>query len=135
MALAPPMRTHIEADLLLQVIMLTADAMGLSAWIHASVATPILLGEPRFRARYGAMLGCDWTTPKWNPADIMRWHVPLPRHANRKAAATGLRHQGEYLIKAMCPPNYATMSAAALAGAVPQAPRQHRLRRVQVDRR
>ena len=40
------MRTQIEADLLLQNLMLTADAMGLGAWIHASIAPPVLLGRP-----------------------------------------------------------------------------------------
>ena len=106
------MRTQIEADLLLQNIMLTADAMGLGAWIHASLAPPILLGDPKFRATYGAMLGFDWSTPKWRLADIVRWQVPLPWYASLRATTTGLRHRGEYLIKAMCPPNYPTMADA-----------------------
>ena len=54
------MRTQIEADLLLQNLMLTADAMGLGAWIHASIAPPVLLGDPKFRKQYGPMLGFDW---------------------------------------------------------------------------
>ena len=62
------MRTQIEADLLLQNLMLTADAMGLGAWIHASLAPPILLGDPKFTKQYGPMLGFDWSTPKWKPA-------------------------------------------------------------------
>ena len=55
------MRTQIEADLLLQNLMLTADAMGLGAWIHASLAPPVLLGDPKFRKHYGPMLGFDWS--------------------------------------------------------------------------
>src|SRR5215470_3764998 len=106
------MRTQIEADLLLQNLMLTADAMGLGAWIHASIAPPVLLGDPKFRAQYGAMLGFDWSTPKWKLADILRWQVPLPKYANLRATTVGLRHQGEHLIKAMCPPNYPTMADA-----------------------
>ena len=102
------MRTQIEADLLLQNLMLTADAMGLGAWIHASIAPPVLLGDPKFRKRYGPMLGFDWTTPRWKPLDLLRWHVPLPKYANLRATAVGLRHKGEHLIKAMCPPNYDT---------------------------
>ena len=43
------MRTQIEADLLLQNLMLTANAMGLGAWIHASIAPQVLLGQPSFR--------------------------------------------------------------------------------------
>ncbi|MEU1818828.1 hypothetical protein ABZ543_27105 [Streptomyces roseifaciens] len=106
------MRTQIEADLLLQNLMLTADAMGLGAWIHASLAPPIMLGDPKFRKTYGAMLGFDWATPRWKPADLLRWQVPLPRFANLRATTVGLRHDGEHLIKAMCPPNYASMADA-----------------------
>jgi hypothetical protein len=106
------MRTQIEADLLLQNLMLTADAMGLGAWIHASLSPPVLLGDPKFQKTYGRMLGFDWVTPKWKPADLLRWHIPLPRYAPLRATAVGLRHQGEHLIKAMCPPNYASMSEA-----------------------
>lgn len=106
------MRTQIEADLLVQNLMLTADAMGLGAWIHASLAPPVLLGDPKFRGSYGPMLDFDWTIPKWKPADILRWQVPLPRYADARANAIGLRHNGEHLIKAMCPPNYASMAEA-----------------------
>jgi hypothetical protein len=106
------MRTQIEADLLLQNIMLTADAMGLGAWIHASLAPPVLLGDPKFRGTYGRMLGFEWSTPRWKLADMWRWQVLLPWHANLRATTTGLRHKGEYLIKAMCPPNYPTMADA-----------------------
>src|SRR3954469_21544342 len=94
------MRTQIEADLLLQNLMLTADAMGLGAWIHASLAPPILLGDPKFRKQYGPMLDFDWSTPKWKPLDAIRWQLPLPWKANVRATCTGLRHKGEYLIKA-----------------------------------
>jgi hypothetical protein len=106
------MRTQVEADLLLQNLMLTADAMGLGAWIHASIAPPIMLGDPKFRDTYGAMLGFDWVVPRWRPADLLRWQVPLPRYSDLRATAVGLRHDGEHLIKAMCPPNYDTMSDA-----------------------
>jgi hypothetical protein len=106
------MRTQIEADLLVQNLMLTADSMGLGAWIHASLAPPVLLGDPKFTQRYGSMLGFDWVTPKWKPADIIRWQVPLPWHANLRANPVGLRRLGEHLIKASCPPNFPTMSDA-----------------------
>ena len=106
------MRTQIEADLLIQNLMLTADAMGLGAWIHASLAPPVLLGDPKFRDEYGPMLDFDWNVPAWKPADILRWQVPLPRFADVRANAVGLRHNGEHLIKAMCPPNYDTMAEA-----------------------
>jgi hypothetical protein len=106
------MRTQIEADLLLQNLMLTADAMGLGAWIHGSIAPPVLLGDPKFRKQYGPMLGFDWSIPRWKPLDILRWHVPLPKYTNVRATCIGLRHKGEHLIKAMCPPNYDSMGEA-----------------------
>ncbi len=107
-----PMRTQLEADLLLQNLMVTADAMGLGAWIHASMTPPVLLGDPKFTKRYGNMLDFDWVTPKWKPMDLLRWHVPLPLFAKLRANPVGLRHQGENLIKSMCPPNYPNMAEA-----------------------
>jgi hypothetical protein len=106
------MRTQIEADLLLQNLMLTADAMGLGAWIHASMAPAILMGDPKFRDQYGPMLGFDWSVPKWKLADIVRWQIPLSRYSNLRASTVGLRHKGEHLIRAMCPPNYDSMAEA-----------------------
>ena len=58
------------------------------------------------------MLDFDWITPRWKLADILRWQVPLPKYADLRATTIGLRHKGEHLIKAMCPPNYATMADA-----------------------
>jgi len=36
----------------------------------------------------------------------------LPWHTNVRAHPIALRHNGEYLIKAKCPPNYASMDEA-----------------------
>src|SRR3712207_337969 len=44
------MRTQVEADLLLQNLMLATDAMGLGAWIHATISPPVLLGHQIGRA-------------------------------------------------------------------------------------
>lgn|SRR5574337_324689 len=63
-------RTQIEADLLVQNLMLTADSMGLGAWIHASIGPPVLLGDPKFTDRHGSMLGFDGITPRWKPIDL-----------------------------------------------------------------
>jgi hypothetical protein len=109
------LRTQIEADLLLQNLFLTADAMGLGAWIHGSVSPPVLVGDPKFTQTYGPMLGFDVVTPKWRPMDILRWQVPLPRYANLRSNPIGLRHKGEHLIKGMSPPYYATMADAVAA--------------------
>ena len=88
------MRTQIEADLLLQNLMLVAEAMGLGAWIHGSISPPVLLGDPKFTDRYGDMLGFDWVTPRWRPPDLLRWHVPAtparqPARAPGRPAAHG----------------------------------------------
>ena len=106
------LRTQIEADLLLQNLMLAADAMGLGAWIHASMAPPIALGDPKFSKKYGRQLGFDFVVPKWKLMDFFRWHVPFPMLANLRANPIGLRHKGEHLIKGMCPPYYASMDEA-----------------------
>ncbi len=84
------MRTQIEADLLLQNLMLTADAMGLGAWIHASIAPPILLGDPKFRRplRLDAGVRLD-ARRSGSPLDILRWHVPLPKYADLRADHAG----------------------------------------------
>ncbi len=108
------LRTQIEADLLLQTIFLTADAMGLGAWIHGAIGPPVILGDPKFIKKYGPMLGFDFVTPRWRPADILRWHVLLPSLANLRTNPIGLRHKGEHLIKGMCvyPGYYDSMSEA-----------------------
>jgi nitroreductase len=110
-----PMRTQIEADLLLQNMMLVADAMGLGAWIHASINPQIMLGDPKFSRAYGRMLGFDFVTPRWRPADIWRWQVPLPMYAGLRSHPVGLRAGGEHLIKAACPPNHPSMAEAVEA--------------------
>ncbi|MEV0387586.1 hypothetical protein [Nonomuraea sp. NPDC050643] len=107
-----PMRTQVEADLLVQNLMLTADAMGLGAWIHASLHPQIALGDPKFSRAYGRMLGFDFVVPRFRLADIPRWHVPLPKYTALRSHPIGLRAAGEHLIKAACPPNYSSMEEA-----------------------
>ncbi|MGW2517544.1 hypothetical protein ACWC09_11085 [Streptomyces sp. NPDC001617] len=108
-----PMRTQIEADLLLQNLMLTAEAMGLGAWIHASINPQIALGDPKFSRAYGRMLGFTFVTPRWRLADVWRWHVPLPKYATLRSHPVGLTSKdGESLIAAACPPAHTSMSEA-----------------------
>ena len=106
------LRTQIEADLLLQNLFLTADAMGLGAWIHGSIGPPVALGDPKYKAIFGPMLGIDIVTPRWRLMDLLRWQVPLPRYANLRTNPIGLRHKGEHLIKGMSPPYYDSMALA-----------------------
>ena len=106
------LRTQIEADLLLQNLMLAAEGMGLGGWIHACMSPPVLMGDPKFSKKFGTMLGFDFVTPKWKLMDLLRWHVPLPKFAELRAHPIGLRHKGEHLIKGMCPPYYDSMDEA-----------------------
>jgi hypothetical protein len=92
------MRTQIEAELLLQNLILMLQAMGLGGWIHASVAPIKLLPA----------LGFEKVTPRYRGLDFFRWgtwvrdarehFVGLPPH-----------------IKGMCPPYYPTMADAVQA--------------------
>ena len=106
------LRTQIEADLLLQNLMLVADAMGLGAYIHASISPPVLLGDPKFTGQYGKMLGFEFGTPPFKLLDIIRWQVLLPSLTNLRTHPIGLKIGDEYLMKAKCPPYYANMKAA-----------------------
>lgn len=106
------LRTQIEADLLLQNLFLVAEAMGLGAWIHATISPPVLTGDPKFSDRYGPMLGFEHVVPRWRLLDILRWQIPLPWYSNLRSHPVALKVNGEYLIKAKCPPNYASMDEA-----------------------
>jgi hypothetical protein len=106
------LRTQIEADLLLQNLMLVTDAMGLGAYIHATISPPVLLGDPKFVDQYGKMLGFEFVTPRFKALDRRRWHIPLPKYTNLRAHPVGLKVGDEYLIKAKCPPYYASMKEA-----------------------
>ena len=106
------MRTQLEADLLVQNLFLVAEAMGLGAWIHGSISPPVLMGDPKFTKQYGPMLGFDFVVPKWKIMDAFRWQIFLPKFANVRANAVGLRHKGEHLIKGSCPPYYDSMAEA-----------------------
>jgi hypothetical protein len=106
------MRTQVEADLLVQNLFLVAEAMGLGAWIHGSISPPVLMGDPKFIKQYGPMLGFDFVVPKWKLIDAFRWQIFLPKYANVRSNAVGLRHKGEHLIKGSCPPYYDSMAEA-----------------------
>ncbi len=98
-----PMRTQIEADLLLQNLMLVIQAMGLGGWIHASVAPPHLLGNPYESTHQG--LGFRFEKPRFRLLDLFRWGTFLTAP---RAHPVGL---GDF-IHCMCPPYYPTMAEA-----------------------
>jgi hypothetical protein len=106
------LRTQVEADLLLQNLMLVADAMGLGAYIHACISPPVMLGDPKFVEQYGPMLGFDFHAPPFKLLDVLRWQVLLPRLSVLRSHPVGLKLNGEHLIKGKCPPNYPSMKEA-----------------------
>jgi hypothetical protein len=109
-----PLRTPIEADLLLQNLALTLQAMGLGGWIHACVAPPYLLGNPHLATPQDRAQGlaCRWVTPRFRVLDLVRWGTFLPRV---RAHPVGLEANGEVLIRGMCPPYYPSMPDAVQA--------------------
>lgn len=92
------MRTQIEAELLLQNLILVLQAMGLGGWIHASVSPTQLLPA----------LGFEYVTPRYRGLDFFRWgtFVTSPR-----SQPIGLPPH----IKGMCPPYYKSMDEAVQA--------------------
>jgi hypothetical protein len=92
------MRTQIEAELLLQNLILMLQAMGLGGWIHASVAPTKLLPA----------LGFEPCQPHYRGLDFFRWGTfsTLPR-----LHYIGLSPH----IKCMCPPYYTSMDDAVQA--------------------
>jgi hypothetical protein len=98
-------RIHIEADLLIQNLLLTMQALGLGGWIHAAPPPQMLLGDPEY-ARYGPGLKFRFEKPK---ASLWRWLrkpiTPLPAW---RPNPVGL----EPHFSGFCPPYYRDMNAA-----------------------
>jgi hypothetical protein len=98
------LRTQVEADLLLQNLMLCLQAMGLGGWIHAAIGPPYLLGHPYF-ARETKGLNFRHVVPGWSLLEIIRWGSFLPV---LRANPVGL----DGIMQTYCPPYYPSMSAA-----------------------
>jgi hypothetical protein len=92
------MRTQIEAELLLQNLILMLQAMGLGGWIHASVAPNKLLPA----------LGFKYHTPGYRPLDFFRWGT---FRTDVRTNPIGLPPY----IECMCPPFYPSMADAVQA--------------------
>lgn len=97
-------RSDIEANLLLQNLTLTLQAMGLGGWIHASISPPYLLGHPLF-TKPGSGLGFKFETPRFSLLDIVRWGTFLPKVRANPVGLPGC-------IECMCPPFYRDMPHA-----------------------
>jgi hypothetical protein len=100
-----PMRTQIEADLLLQNLILTLQAMGLGGWIHAAIGPPYLLGHPYFAKETKGLAFRHVVPRSFFLMELLRWGSPLPILRANPVGKDGV-------IEAMCPPYYPDMSAA-----------------------
>jgi hypothetical protein len=98
-------RIHIEADLLLQNLMLAIQAMGLGGWIHAAFAGPYLLGAPDSVKEYGPGLGFRYARPRKPLRRLLRFLHPLPTWQDNPVGLDGV-------LETYTPPYYPDMSAA-----------------------
>jgi hypothetical protein len=101
-----PMRTQIEADLLLQNLALVLQALGLGGWIHASVAPTHLLGNPYLSPQRG--LGFRHVKPRFRLLDFFRWGTFLTAPRSHPVGIDGL-------LQGACPPYYGSMADAVQA--------------------
>jgi hypothetical protein len=99
-------RIHIEADLLIQNLLLTIQALGLGGWVHAAFAGPYLLGAPDSAPLYGKGLGFRFDTPKFTLGRLLKKVItPLPAWQPNPVGLDGL-------LQGLCPPYYKNMSDA-----------------------
>lgn len=99
-------RIHVEADLLVQNILLTIQAMGLGGWVHAAFIGPLLLGDAEYVAKYGSGLGFRYAEPKRTLRNcLLRYLTPLPTW---RANPVGL----DGVLEGYCPPYYTSMNEA-----------------------
>jgi hypothetical protein len=99
-------RIHVEADLLLQNILLAVQAMGLGGWAHAGFVGPLLLGDPEYREKYGPGLGFRFEQAKsWLRRYLLRPITPLPAWRPNPVGLDGI-------LQGLCPPYVASMDAA-----------------------
>jgi hypothetical protein len=99
------MRTQIEADLLLQNLILTLQAMGLGGWIHAAIGPPYLLGHPYFAKQTKGLAFRHEIPRSFFLLELLRWGSPLPIIRANPVGIDGV-------FQGMCPPYYQNMSDA-----------------------
>jgi hypothetical protein len=98
-------RIAYEADLLIQNLLLTIQAMGLGGWVHAAFPAQALLGSPDM-AKSSLGLGFRFHTPKrtlWRT--LRKLITPLPALQPNPVGLDGL-------LEAFCPPYQETMGQA-----------------------
>ena len=97
-------RIQIEADLLIQNLLLSIQAMGLGGWVHAGFYGPLLLGDPDY-ASYGPGLKFRFHHPQKKLRRLLRFMTPLPAWRPNPVGLDGL-------IEGFCPPYYNDMDTA-----------------------
>ncbi len=105
LGVAGTFRIHVEAELLIQNLLLVIQAMGLGGWVHASFPGPVLLGDADY-ARYGRGLGFRFLTPRPNLwRRLLKPVTPLPAWRPNPVGLDGL-------LEGSCPPYLKSMSDA-----------------------
>ncbi|HVE82797.1 MAG TPA: hypothetical protein VND93_08105 [Myxococcales bacterium] len=97
-------RIPYEAEMLLQNVFLTMQAMGLGGWIHAGFAGPVLLGDADY-AKDGPGLGFRFHTPRKPLRRLLRFLFPLPSWRPNPVGLDGV-------LEGFCPPYHPSMSEA-----------------------
>lgn len=98
-------RIHIEADLLIQNLLLAIQAMGLGGWVHAAFPPPALLGDPSYPG-YGLGLKFRYHTPSRSLWRLIRTPItPLPALRPNPVGLDGI-------LEGCCPPYHKSMSDA-----------------------
>ena len=98
-------RIHIEAELLVQNILLTIQAMGLGGWVHAAFIGPLLFGSKDYRDKYGPGLNFRFHDPNKPLRKLLKFLWPLPSWQPNPVGLDGV-------IQGYCPPYYKNMDAA-----------------------
>ena len=98
-------RIHIEADLLVQNILLTIQAVGLGGWVHAAFIGPLLFGSKDYRVKYGPGLNFRFHDPNKPLHKLLKFLWPLPTWQPNPVGLDGV-------LQGYCPPYYKSMDDA-----------------------
>ncbi len=98
-------RIHIEADLLVQNLLLSIQALGLGGWVHAAFIGQLLLGDDEYKQKYGAGLGFRFEKTNKPLRKMLRFLSPLPTWRDNPVGLDGV-------LEGHCPPYFKNMSDA-----------------------
>lgn len=97
-------RIHIEADMLVQNLLLTIQAMGLGGWVHAAFIGPLLLGDEEYAKKYGPGLGFRFQKAR-KLRRMLRFMTPPPAWRDNPVGKDGV-------LEGHCPPYFNNMTEA-----------------------